>query len=137
MTDTLQTAVDAVQTYYASDDKMITPADHPAVAVPYSSSLVATQRAVDEALKDGHPLPLIAARAQIRQLWLAQFVTDEDAYLRALAAARHDAERYRDQVIETQRIAALRTVGQGRLKGVVADRLGVSRVTLNKWLAEG
>ena len=138
MTDTLQAAADAVRTHFAGDSHTVTPAGMPrlGVAVPYSPTHVAALNAVREALKDGHTIPLIAARAQMRQLFLAQFVEDESDYMRALATARHDADRYRDQVIEAQRLAALKALAEGVSKTDVAQMLGVSRVTLYGWIAK-
>ena len=138
MTDTLQAAADAVRTHFAGDGRMVTPAGVPrlGVATPHSPTRIAAQRAIKAALKDGHTIALIAARTQMRQLFLAQFVEDKSDYMRTLATARHDAERYRDQVIEAQRMAALKALAEGVSKIDVAQMIGVSRVTLNSWIAK-
>ena len=134
----LQAAADAVRTHFAGDGHTVTPAGMPrlGVAVPYSPTYVAALNAIKAALKDGHTVALIAARAQMRQLFLAQFVEDKSDYMRTLATARHDAERYRDQVIEAQRMAALKALAEGVSKIDVSQMLGISRVTLNSWIAK-
>lgn len=138
MTDTLQSAAAAVRDYYASDGHLVTPTGVPrlTVATPYSPTWVAARDAIEDAIKDGHTLALIAATANLRQLLLVQFIEPLQDRRQALRVARADAERYLQQVTDQMISEARREFGNDVPKSTIADGLGISRVTLDKWLAE-
>lgn len=92
---------------------------------------------------DGTSPAHIAQRAGVRQLLVARLVDDDKLRAAALAAARHDAERYQAQVMDAIRVEALvrwRKANQDGdpprgTKTLICTQLGLTRPTLDGWIA--
>jgi len=127
----LEAAVEAVRDYLGTDRE---------VPAAYAASDRA-RRAVDIAISvDGVTPAQIAARVGVRQLVIAELVADPRHRAAALAAARHDADRYAGRVMAAmQAEARWRWETAGRAHGAkrrIADDLKISRQTLDTWLAD-
>jgi hypothetical protein len=128
--DSLESAIEAVRDYLGTDRE---------VPAAYAAGDRA-RRAVDIAITvDGITPAQIATRAGVRQLLVAGMVRDPQHRARALAAARHDAQRYLDEVVAEMRMEAWRqweaADGQHGAKTRIAANLRVTRTTLDAWLA--
>lgn len=98
-------------------------------------------RAIDIAMAvDGITAAQIATAAGVRQLVVAQHITDPRRRAAALAAARHDADRYAEQVRDAMRQEALWRMheagGDRGAKARIAADLGITRPTLDTWITE-
>ncbi|HEY9249247.1 MAG TPA: hypothetical protein VIO38_08955 [Rariglobus sp.] len=86
------------------------------------------------ALRGGITPAQIAAKAGVRQLLVAQFIDDLAARADALRAARHDAERYQEQVMDALRAEVLAAVAGGTSKAEASRLYGVGRPAIDAWL---
>lgn len=121
-----------------SIDKLLTAAAA-AVSAYYTSTtpngLREAKRAVAAAMDAGVIPAQIASVAHVRQLYVVQFIDGAPEVRAALRAARWDAERHVQEVIDTMRVEARREFGLEVPKSTIADGLGISRATLDRWLA--
>lgn len=79
----------------------------------------------------------IALAAGVRQLLVARLITDARERAQALAAARHDAQRYLDQVQETLRRDVVASVHGGMPEAEAARVYGINRMSVRKWTGKG
>lgn len=77
----------------------------------------------------------VALAAGVRQLMVARLIPDGPARVAALRDARHDADRYRSDVMEQIKVHALADVARGDSEREVAARYGIDRArTLRRWI---
>lgn len=77
----------------------------------------------------------IASLAGVPGLLVARLIDNDKARAEALRSERHAADRYATEVLDTIRQEALRRFGAGERKFAIAEALGVTRRTLDAWLA--
>jgi len=98
-----------------------------------------TRKAVTTAVLGGVSHRAIAVTVGCAGLIVVRLIDDDEARAAALVAERHHADRYAAEVRAATRQYAISTLGptlDGVQKTVLADRLAVSRPTLDKWIAE-
>lgn len=133
-TELIRAAADALRAYHSG----------PATTSINTTEINAANRAarrrvtdaVDDALASGVMVAQIALAAGLRQLLVTEFISSRPARMEALAYAAHDAERYLRQVRDAQRLEAVRAFADDVPKTRIAERLGVTRPTVDNWLAQ-
>ncbi|MFI2577688.1 hypothetical protein ACH5AJ_36445 [Streptomyces rochei] len=143
-TDLTQRAATAITEHYAADlaarDSL---PPHPTTDTEAgyidqrARSAEAAAAAVTAAVRAGVPHCSIADQAGCGGLAVIGLIGDQDLRTNALVVERHRARRHLDSVEQEIRGHARRVIGgqNGRGKSQLAEKLGVSRPTLDAWLA--
>ena len=95
-------------------------------------------KAVTKAITAGASHREIAVSVGCDGLTVIHLIQDVNARTEAFAAERHHAERYVATVKEATASHARQVIGAagGKGKSTLADKLGISRPTLDAWIAD-